>query len=95
MTDQANELDKALVDLHSDLYAHVDDATHLLKRVIEGLPPGPAGRGEITIYLKTLIDWLNTDPWPRDLRFGGPVLTQAAIERKLRRRRRPVARLHG
>ena len=33
---------------------------------------------------QTLIDWLNTDPWPRDPRFGGPVLTPAVIERKLR-----------
>ena len=55
-----------------------------LKRVLDRLPPGPAHRGEIAVYLKTLIDWLNTDPWPRDRRFGGPVLTPAAIERKLR-----------
>ena len=40
--------------------------------------------GEIVTYLQTLIDWLNTDPWPRDPRFGGRVLTPAAIERKLR-----------
>ena len=40
--------------------------------------------GEIVTYLQTLIDWLNTDPWPRDPRFGGSVLTPAAIERKLR-----------
>ena len=32
----------------------------------------------------TLIDWVSTDPWPRDRRFGGPVLTPAAIERRLR-----------
>ena len=55
-----------------------------LKRVLDRLPPGPAHRGEIAVYLRTLIDWLNTDPWPRDRRFGGPVLTPAAIERKLR-----------
>ena len=55
-----------------------------LKRVLERLPPGPADRGEIVTYLKTLIDWLSTDPWPRDLRFSGPILNPAAIERKLR-----------
>ena len=48
------------------------------------LPPGPAGRGEITVYLQALIDWLSSDPWPRDPQFGGSVLTPAAIERKLR-----------
>ena len=41
-------------------------------------------RDEIVVYLKTLIDWVSTDPWPRDRRFGGPVLTPAAIERRLR-----------
>ena len=84
MTDQASALDKALYDLHSDLYACVDDATDLLKRVIDSLPPGPAGRGEITIYLKHLIDWLDTDQWPKDARFGGPVLTPSVIECQLR-----------
>ena len=84
MTDQASALDKALYDLHSDLYARVDGTTDLLKRMLEGLPRGPAGHGEITIYLKTLIDWLGTDPWPRDPQFDGPVLKPAAIERKLR-----------
>jgi tetratricopeptide (TPR) repeat protein len=84
MTDQASALDKALYDLHSDLYARVNDATDLLKRVTDRLPPGPAGHGEITIYLKTLIGWLNTDPWPRDQRFHAGTLTPAEIECKLR-----------
>ena len=50
------------------------------------LGAGPSGeyREEIVAYLRRLIDWVNTDPWPRDRRFGGPVLTLAAIERKLR-----------
>ena len=61
-----------------------DSVMDQLKLVLDRLPPGPAGRGEIAVYLRTLIDWLNTDPWPRDPRFGGPVLTPAAIERKLR-----------
>lgn len=54
-----------------------------LRRVLDWSPPDPAERDEITVYLKTLIDWLSTDPWPRDQQFGGPVLTPAAIERKL------------
>ncbi len=41
-------------------------------------------RGEIAVYLTTLIDWLNSDPWPRDRRFGANTLTPAAIERRLR-----------
>ena len=55
-----------------------------LKLVLDRLPPGPAGRGQIEVYLRTLIGWLNADPWPRDPQFGGPVLTPAAIERQLR-----------
>jgi Fe-S-cluster formation regulator IscX/YfhJ len=46
-------------------------------------PSGSAGRREIAAYLTTLIDWLDTDPWPRDRRFGGPALSPAAIERRL------------
>ena len=83
-TDQASALDKALLGLHADLYRQFADVMEQLKLVLDRLPPGPARRGEIAVYLRTLIDWLNTDPWPRDPRFGGPVLTPAAIERKLR-----------
>ena len=83
-TDQASALEEALLDLHADLAARFTDVMGQLKRVLDRLPPGPARRGEVVVYLETLIDGLNTDPWPRDQRFGGPVLTQAAIERKLR-----------
>jgi hypothetical protein len=83
MTNQASELDQALPHLHSDLYARLDGVMDLLKRALE-LQPGPAGRGEITIYLQMLIAWLNTDPWPREHRLGGHALDPAAIERKLR-----------
>ena len=38
---------------------------------------------EVKIYLTTLVNWLNTDPWPRDPRLGGPRLAPAAIERAL------------
>jgi NACHT domain len=91
----ASALDEALFALHADLIdrlvAQGDlDAERFasvmgqLRRVLDQLPPGPAQRGEIAVYLRTLIDWLNADPWPGDRRFGGPVLSPAAIERKLR-----------
>ena len=79
-TGQASALDEALLGLH----ARFDSLMDQLKLVLDRLPPGPAGRGEIAVYLRTLIDWLSADPWPRDPQFGGPVLTPAAIERKLR-----------
>ena len=79
-TGQASALDEALFGLH----ARFDSVMDQLKLVLDRLPPGSPGRGEIAVYLRTLIDWLNTDPWPRDPQFGGPVLTPAAIERKLR-----------
>jgi hypothetical protein len=93
-TGQASALDEALLGLHADLVARLTalddlDASRFtgimghLGRVLDRLPPGPADRGEIAVYLATLISWLNSDPWPRDRRFGGPVLTPAAIERKL------------
>jgi hypothetical protein len=43
-----------------------------------------AERDGIALYLKMLTKWMNSDPWPRDRRFDGPVLTPAVIERKLR-----------
>jgi hypothetical protein len=82
--DQASALDKALVELHVDLIARFSDVMDNFKLVLDRLPPGPAGRGEIVVYLRTLIDWMNTDPWPQDQRFGGPVLTPATTESKLR-----------
>ena len=51
--------------------------------VLDQLPSGPAGQTEVTVYLATLIRWLNTDPWPQETRFAGLALTPAAIERKL------------
>ena len=79
-TGQASALDEALLGLHAQFASVMDQ----LKLVLDRLPPGPAGRGEITVYLQALIDWLSSDPWPRDPQFGGSVLTPAAIERKLR-----------
>ena len=74
-TGQASALDKAL-------HANSASVMEQLKQVLDRLPPGPADQGEIAVYLRTLIDWLGTDPWPRDL--GESVPVPAAIERKLR-----------
>jgi hypothetical protein len=84
LTSRASSLESALYDLHSDLYAHAEGTTDLLRRVMDRLPPGPAGQTEIVVYLRTLIFWLNSDQWPEDRRLLGPALTPAAIERKLR-----------
>jgi hypothetical protein len=92
-TDQATALDEAMLSVHADLAAllAVQDAADAdrfarvmlqLGRVLDRLPPGPADQGEVSVYLATLIRWLNTDPWPQDARVG-PALTPAAIERKL------------
>ena len=61
-TDQASALDEALLGLHADLAAVFASVMEQLKRVLDRLPPGPAHRGEIAVYLRTLIDWLSTDP---------------------------------
>jgi hypothetical protein len=81
-TGQANALDEALLSVHADLAARFGNMVDQLKRVLDRLPPGPAQRGDVAVYLRVLIDWLSTDPWPR--RFDAPVLTPAMIERKLR-----------
>jgi hypothetical protein len=78
-TGQASALDTALLALHT-CFASVMDQ---LKLVTDRMPPGPATHGEIVVYLRTLIDWLSTDPWPRDPQFDASVLAPAAIERKL------------
>lgn len=94
--DQASVLEQAMVTVHADLAAffavkdaadagRFRDLTGRLAQLLDRLPPGPADQGEIAVYLATLIQWLNTDPWPQDARFG-PVLTPAAIERKLQLR---------
>jgi NACHT domain len=94
-SDQANALDEALLGLNADLVARLDalgqletkgviDVMGHLSRVLDRLPPCPAQPGEIAVYLRMLIKWLGSDPWPQDRRLGGPVLMPAAIERKLR-----------
>jgi NACHT domain len=81
---QASALDETLFELQGDLIAGFTGMMEQFSRILERLPTKPAGRGEVAIYLTALIDWLNTDPWPRDRRFSGPVLTPAALERKMR-----------
>jgi hypothetical protein len=99
--DQVSALDQALFGVQCDLAALLaaHDAadegrfaglTGLLSQVLDRLPVGTADQGELAVYLARLIRWLNTDPWPQDARFGGPVLAPADIERKLR-----VAGLRG
>jgi hypothetical protein len=53
------------------------EARQAAAHAMDRLPPGPADREEVALYLATLIRWLNTDPWPRDTGFAGPVLTPA------------------
>ena len=93
--DHASALDEAMLSVHAGLavsFAIQDagDADRFvlvmgkLEQALNRLPPGPADRGELEVYLAKLISWVNADPWPQDARFTGPVLTPAAIERKLR-----------
>jgi NACHT domain len=84
MINQASALDQALFRMHKDLYHTVDEVRDLFIQVSDRLPPGPADIGEVKIYLKTLVGWLNADPWAQDPRLGGWVLIPAAIERTLR-----------
>ncbi len=91
---QTAKLDEAMLRLDADLVARFaqesqDDeqrfrlAMTQLGLVLDRLPAGAAGREEVALYLAALIRWMNTDPWPRDPRLNGPVLTPAAIERRL------------
>jgi hypothetical protein len=79
---EATALDNALLGLHADLAARFAGVTEQLDRVLDRLPPGPAQRSEIAVYLTALIGWLGIDRWAGE-GFGGPVLRPAAIERKL------------
>jgi hypothetical protein len=83
-TDQAGALDEAMLRLHADLVAGFTDVMAQVRQMMDRLPPGQAHRLDIEVYLNALIGWVSSDPWPRDQRFRGPVLTPAAIERKLR-----------
>ena len=68
--DQASALDRAMLSVHADLavlLAHQGAANaerHArvmgqLTRVLDQLPPGPADRAEVAVYLDKLIGWLN------------------------------------
>ena len=78
-TNEAKALDEAMLDLHASFAGLMSQ----LKLVLDRLPPGPAQRGDIFLYLRVLIDWLSTDPWPTDPEFSGAALNPAAIERKM------------
>jgi hypothetical protein len=93
-TRQGNKLDEVVLQLHAGLaafFANQGEADELrvhrvltqLAVVLDRLPPGPAGVDEVSVYLAALIGWLNADPWLRDPRLGGSVLTPAIVERKL------------
>ena len=93
-TDQNNKLDAALLILHADLserFAAQDRATadlyskveNILRQALARMPPGQAGQGELILYLRTLINWVNIDIWPNDSRFSGPALSPNIIERSL------------
>jgi NACHT domain len=86
-TDQAGALDQAMLHVMTGF----DEVMSELGRVLDRLPPGPARRSEIVVYLQALVDWLNQDEWPQDQQFvpgegraEQPALTPASIERKLR-----------
>jgi NACHT domain len=57
--------------------------TRMLQQARAASLPDVALRDDIAVYLKALIDWMDTDPWPRDRWFGGPTLKPSVIERKL------------
>jgi hypothetical protein len=90
-TGQASVLDQSMLGLHADLAAGFTDVRGQLARVLDLLPPGPADRGELAVYLRVLVSWLSADPWPHDGRFKGPALTAPVIERKLRVRAQAAA----
>jgi hypothetical protein len=84
------EVAEALAALAQDfgefsfLLAEVQATVADIRQVLDRIVPAAAGRDEIILYLRTLFDWLNTDPWPQASEVAGPALTPAAIERKLR-----------
>jgi hypothetical protein len=88
-------LDQAMLSVHADLaasfaaYATAEgkraaDVLGQLARILDRLPPEPAGRNEVAVYLAVLIRWLNKDPWMQDARLAESPLTPAVLERKLR-----------
>ena len=79
----ASDFDRVLISLHGELAAGFADTLRQLRLVLNRLPPGPAGRAEVVVYLRALAGWLNTDPWLREQASGRPTLVPAAIERKL------------
>jgi hypothetical protein len=54
----ASALDEASLHVQADMVAGFASMIDQFKRMLAQLPPGPAYRGEIAVYLTTLIDWL-------------------------------------
>lgn len=90
MEESATKTDEAILTLNADLtiLAKLDQQRHRsvithLKRILDYGPPRPAGRSDLVVYLSTLIESLDVDPWPRIAKTGGPTLTPSALERRL------------
>ncbi|MGK2957442.1 MAG: NACHT domain-containing protein, partial [Acidimicrobiales bacterium] len=90
MEESATKTDEAILTLNADLtiLAKLDQQRHRsvithLKRILDYGPPRPAGRSDLVVYLSTLIESLDVDPWPRIAKKGGPTLTPSALERRL------------
>ncbi|WP_300603427.1 NACHT domain-containing protein [Trebonia sp.] len=93
-TGQAARLDQAMLQLQADLAAWLacqsqteeDRAGRILDQlavVLDRLPPGPASREDVCVYLAVLFRSLNSDSWPQDPRLSGQMLTPSDIEREL------------
>lgn len=91
---QAYLLDQAMFGLYSDLAAlavsrdaalasRFEQVTSQLALLADRLELARPDRATVSLYLATLIRGLNDDPWPQDMRYAGPRLTPAMIERKL------------
>jgi len=74
--------DRVKREMVVQLFSSPGELGRLVERSLRNLDRVRAGE-IVEKYLRTLINWLNRDPWPRDRRFGGPVLTPSDIEREL------------
>ena len=89
-TGQAGALDRAMTGLAVLLDCREIDGRRLgqmtgqLDLILARIPPGPADRREVMVYLAALIRWLNSDPWTQGSQWTQQALTPADIERKLR-----------
>jgi hypothetical protein len=84
-------LDAALLSLHADIAGRAAlDASHYrslrghLERILRRLPPGPATRSGVVAYLRSLVEVLDRDPWPRQAFSTARAPTPSRLERHLR-----------